>query len=142
MANYNFDDRDSMNWLKLKAKRLKLAAEERGYILGLVMIFFVVFTIMGLTFIKMASFESIHAVGHYLKLKAFYYAEEGIYKGLWRVNNLSGLAGTYSDANVSVTYDSVALVMRAVGTAGDAQDSIKVTLEGTSAWQIATWEEP
>ena len=130
-----------MNWLKLKAKRLKLVAEQRGYILGLVMVFFVVFTIMGLAFIKMGSFESIHAAGHYQKLKAFYYAEEGIYKGLWLANKVSGLAATYSDANVSVTYDSVALVMRATGTAGDAQDSIKVTLEGTSQLQIATWEE-
>ncbi len=142
MANYNFDDRDSMNWLKLKSQGLKWVAEQRGYILGLVMVFFLVFTIMGLAFIKMGSFESIHAVGHYQKLKAFYYAEEGIYKGLWLANKVSGLAATYSDANVSVTYDSVTLVMRAVGTAGDVQDSIKVTLEGTSAWQIATWEEP
>ena len=131
-----------MNWLKVKFQRLKIVAEQRGYILGLVMVFFVVFTIMGLAFIKMGSFESIHVVGHYQKLKAFYYAEEGIYKGLWLANKVSGLAATYSDANVSVTYDSVTLVMRAVGTAGDAQDSIKVTLEGTSTWQIAIWEEP
>jgi len=131
-----------MNWLKLKYQGLKIVADQRGYILGLVMVFFVVFTIMGLAFVKMGSYEGIHAVGHYQKVKAFYYAEEGIYKGLWLANKVSGAAATYSNANVSVTYDSVTLVLRATGTAGDAQDSIKVTLEGSTVWQIKTWEEP
>ncbi len=127
-----------MNWLKVKYQGLKIVAEQRGYILGLVMIFFVVFSIMGLGFIHMGGLERLQTSKYSQKEKAFYHAAGGIHKGLWLVNKVSNLAATYSDATVSVVYDSVGFILTATGQAGGAQKTIRATLTNL---RISNWEE-
>ena len=122
---------DIITRLRVKSGRQIIIKDQRGYILGLVMVFFVVFSIIGLSFIKMGSNERIHAFKDYHKEKAYYYAHSGIHKGLWRVSKISNAAGTFSDATVNVVYDSVSLTMTATGTSGNVQDSIRVTLRST-----------
>ena len=90
-----------MKWPNLNLHRLKIVENQNGYILGLVMVFFVVFSIMGLSFIKMGSHERIHAFKDYHKEKAYYNAHSGIHKGLWRVNKISNAAGTVSIRTVA-----------------------------------------
>lgn len=127
-----------MEWVKVVTRRPKILDEQRGYILGLVLISFVIFTIMGLAFINMSSFERLHVLDYYEKVKAFYHAEAGIQKGLWLVNRVSAAAATFSDSTVSVVYDSVNLVMTATGQAGNAQKIIQVTLQSSSSgWPYA-----
>ncbi len=127
-----------MNWLKVKFQGLKIVAEQRGYILGLVMIFFVVFSIMGLGFIHMGGLERLQTSKYSQKEKAFYHAAGGIHKGLWLANKVSNLAATYSDATVSVVYDSVGFILTATGQAGGAQKKIRATLTNL---RISNWEE-
>jgi hypothetical protein len=109
------------------------------------MIFFVVFTIMGLGFIKMGSNERVHALNDYRKEKAYYYAHHGIHKGLWLANKVSAAAATFSNDTVSVVFDSVGLVMTANGIVGAVQDSIKVTLQSSgeagSDWPYAIFTD-
>jgi len=102
---------------------------ENGYILGLVMIFFVVFSIMGLAFIKMAGHERLHSFNYYNRVKAYHHASAGIYKSLWLLNKVSAAAGSFSDATVTVVYDSENLEIVATGKSGNIEKTIKVTLE-------------
>ena len=112
-------------------KTFKIFKNQNGYILGMVMVFFVVFTILGLGFIKMSGFEKLAVSRQYHKTRAFYHADGGIHKGIWLLNNVSKAAATFSDATVSVTYDSVNLIMKATGSSGGRQDSLKVTLQAS-----------
>ncbi len=121
-----------------KAGTLK---DERGYVLGLVMVFFVVFTILGLAFIKMQGFERLHVFNYDQKTSAFYRAEGGIYKGMWLLNTVSKAAATFSDATVTVVYDSVNKEMKATGIAGSTLDSIKVSVVEDGIFKVNSWEE-
>jgi len=94
----------------------------------MVMVFFVIFSMMGLAFLKMASHENIQALNNYHRVQALYNAEAGIHKGLWLANKVSPAAATFADGTVSVVYDSVNLTLTAIGTSGSMQDSIRVTL--------------
>lgn len=114
--------------------------DEHGYILGLVMIFFIIFTILGLSFIRMGGAEQLSASNFEQRTRAFYRAENGIQKGMWRLNHVSKAAATFSEANISVTYDSVNYNMVSVGTAGGFQDSIRVTVIDDGTFKIQTWE--
>ena len=109
----------------------KVLKEQNGYILGLVMIFFFVFTLLGLAFLRMAGDERIHVHKYQDHLKAFYNAENGIYKGLWLLNKVSKAAATFSNDSVIVAYDSTNLTMTAEGISGSVRDSIKVYLQAT-----------
>jgi len=109
----------------------KVLKEQNGYILGLVMIFFVVFTLLGLAFLRMAGDERIHVHNYQDHLKAFYNAENGIYKGLWLLNKVSKAAATFSNDSVNVTFDSANLTMTAEGISGSVRDSIKIYLQAT-----------
>jgi len=109
----------------------KVLKEQNGYILGMVMIFFVVFTLLGLAFLRMAGDERIHVHNYQDHLKAFYNAENGIYKGLWLLNEVSKAAATFSNDSVIVAYDSTNLTMTAEGISGSVRDSIKVYLQAT-----------
>ncbi len=131
LSNSNFD---CMNWLKVKYPGLKIVADQRGYILGLVMIFFVVFSIMGLGFIKMGGLERLQTYKYSQKEKAFYHAAGGIHKGLWLANKVSAAAATFSDSTVSVVYDSVSFILTATGQAAGVQKTIQVTVT-TSNWE-------
>ena len=109
----------------------KILKEQNGYILGLVMIFFVVFTLLGLAFLRMAGDERIHVHNYQDHLKAFYNAENGIYKGLWLLNKVSKAAATFSNDSVDVSFDSTNLTMTAEGISGSVRDSIKIYLQAT-----------
>ncbi len=109
----------------------KVLKEQNGYILGMVMIFFVVFTLLGLAFLRTAGDERIHVHNYQDHLKAFYNAENGIYKGLYLLNIVSKAAATFSNDSVIVAYDSTNLTMTAEGISGSVRDSIKVYLQAT-----------
>lgn len=115
--------------------------KQAGYVLGMVMIFFIIFTILGLSFIKMAGYEQIHAANYLLKTKAFYQAEAGIHTGMWRLNHVSKAAATFTDSTISVAFDSTTNKMVAVGTAGTVQDSIQVTIFEDVTFKFQTWKE-
>ena len=126
-----------------KKKIPKLLATESGYALGLVLIFFVIFSIIGLTVIKLAGDESVFAARHAHKMKAFYNAEAGIYRGLWLANNVSNSAATYTDATVSVVYDSSAKTLTATGSSGQEERIVRATLTGgdSDVWPYALYSD-
>ncbi len=109
----------------------KVLKEQNGYILGMVMIFFFVFTLLGLAFLRMAGDERIHVHNYQDHLKAFYNAENGIYKGLWLLNKVSKAAVEFSNDSVIVAFDSTNLTMTSEGISGSVRDSIKVYLQAT-----------
>lgn len=131
-----------VKWHKIASLSPKILADERGYILGLVMIFFIVFSIIGLSVLKMGGLERLQSFNYSQKEKAFYHAAGGIHKGLWLVNKVSNAAATFSDSTVSVVYDSVGLILTATGTAGNAQKAIQATLKNSAGdLKISGWLE-
>ncbi len=115
--------------------------DESGYILGVVLIFFLVFSLLGMAFIRMADSEGGAVVRDVNASRAYYFAAGGIHKGLWRLNAIGAAAASFSDSSVTVAFDSLAQTMTATGSAGQAQKSIRVTLEKNGTWQIKTWED-
>ncbi|KAA3657641.1 MAG: hypothetical protein DWQ10_12865 [Calditrichaeota bacterium] len=116
---------------------------EDGYVLGLVLVFFLIFSMIGLTLLKMAGDESVFAANYYHKVKAFYLAEQGIQRGVWLVNNVSSDAATYSNENVDVKFDENELTLTATGYSGQVQKTIRATLEGGSsvAWPYVLYSD-
>jgi len=86
----------------------------------------------------MGGLERLQTSKYSQKEKAFYHAAGGIHKGLWLANKVSNLAATYSDATVSVVYDSVGFILTATGQAPNAQKKIRATLTNL---RISNWEE-
>lgn len=127
--------------MSFNCKTSRIVNDESGYVLGLVMIFFVVFTILGLAFIKMQGFERLHVFNYDQKSQAFYYADGGIHKGVWLLNTVSKAAATFSDATVTVVYDSVTMEFVSTGISGGALDSIKVSVVEDGIFKISSWEE-
>lgn len=121
--------------------RVKIITEQHGYILGLVLVFFIIFTIMGLAFINMGSFERVQTFNYYEKLKAFYHAGGGIHKALWLINRVSAEQGTFTDSTVNVVYDSINQIITAIGQADNFQKTIQVTLGTSSSWPYAMFTE-
>ena len=113
-----------------KTKCSLFSKDQSGFILGLVMVFFVVFTIMGLGFMEMSFHERVRSLTNYDKMRAFYAAQAGIHRGIWLAWKVSKAEATYSEPTVSVVYDSVNQVITATGLAGSVSDSIRVSLNG------------
>jgi len=124
-----------------RSKTWQKNKRETGYVLGLVMIFFVIFSIIGLSFVKMGGFEQLHTVNYYMKTKAFYQAEAGLNKGMWLLNHVSKAAATFTDSTFSVIYDSTKNEMLSIGTAGSFQDSIQIAVTKDGIFKIQTWKE-
>ncbi len=111
------------------ARTCTVLHNQQGTILGLVLIFFAIFTMLGLTMISIGGFELLNTSKHANKIKAFYNAEAGIHKALWRLNKVSAAAATYSDASVKVNYNAGLKQITAVGSAKGALKTIIVTLD-------------
>lgn len=116
-------------WSRLKAYKFHVIEAQSGFILGLVLIFFVIFTILGIGFVQLGGSDRYQTQKHYQKLRAFYHAEGGIQKALWLLNRVSTAKASYSDKSVSVVFDPTTKKLTATGKAGSAQSSILVTLE-------------
>lgn len=121
-------------WCRTRSRLLIFCPNEQGYILGMVLIFFLIFSIMGLGFIKMASLEAVQVANYHDRVRALYNAEGGIHKAMFLLNQSSAAAATFSDSTVMVSYDSVNHIMKATGLAGHIQDSIKVTVQPGPDW--------
>lgn len=113
----------------LKVFKSQLVTEQSGFILGLVLIFFLIFTILGYGLIEMAGHESIQVVKYYNRMQAFYNAEAGIHKSLWLLNCVSAKSASFSDGTVKVTYHSSKKKIISQGIAGKTNYSIEVLLE-------------
>lgn len=107
----------------------KIRAEQAGFILGLVLVFFAIFTIIGVAFIQLSGDERIETRKHYQRIKAFYLAEGGIQRTLWVMNRVSPAKASYSNDSVSVVYDAAKKIITATGQAGSAKRVVRVMLE-------------
>lgn len=103
--------------------------QEDGYTLATVMVFFVIFTLLGLAVINLGDSEAMAGFRYYHKARAAYNAQAGIHKALWRLNNVAKEATPISDATVVVHFDSVSMVLTAVGTSAGMTDSVRILLD-------------
>jgi len=115
---------------------------ENGSILGMVMIFFLVLTIIGTAFLSMAAQEGKLSTRSVQRTQALASAECGINIGLWRINRGPDSQGTFSNGSMSVTYDSLAMVLTSTGTSVSASKTVSVELwEDHSFNHILTFGE-
>ena len=110
-------------------KRLlsKIKSED-GSILGMVMVFFLILTIVGTAFLTIASQESMLSAKQYHRTRAFYRAESGLNVALWRINQGADGYGTFSTDSVTVEFDTLTHILSAVGNSGSASRTLQVEL--------------
>jgi len=101
---------------------------EDGSILGMVMIFFLILTIIGTAFLSMAAQEGKLSTRSVQRTRALASAESGINIGLWRLNHGPDSQGTFSNSSMSVTYDSVAQILTSTGTSVSVSKTVSVEL--------------
>ncbi len=101
---------------------------EDGSIMGMVLIFFFVLTIIGTAFLSMASQEGKLSIRSVQRTQALASAESGINIGLWRLNHGPDFQGTFSNGSMSVTYDSVARILTSTGTSVSVSKTVSVEL--------------
>ena len=101
---------------------------EDGSILGMVMIFFLILTIIGTAFLSMAAQEGKLSIQNVQRTQALASAESGINIGLWRLNHGPDSQGTFSNGSMSVTYDSVAQILTSTGTSATVSKTVSVEL--------------
>ena len=101
---------------------------EDGSILGMVLIFFLVLTIIGTAFLSLAAQEGKLSIRSVQRTQAFASAESGINIGLWRLNHGPDSQGTFSNGSISVTYDSVAQILTSTGTSATVSKTVSVEL--------------
>lgn len=106
-----------------------IGEDESGYIMQLVMIFFFILTILGIGILHMASQEGIQTIRQEKRIKAFYQAQGGMNKAIWRINHVGNWAGTFNTADHSVSFDSTTNKLTATGYSGNVGRSIEVYLE-------------
>ncbi len=106
----------------------KIIKSENGSILGMVLIFFLVMTIIGTAILTMASQEAVLFEKQLDQAEAFRMAESGIDIAMWRINNGSNDLGTFSNDSISVTYDSTSMVLNSTGISGSHQQTLSVNL--------------
>ncbi|MBC8489337.1 MAG: pilus assembly PilX N-terminal domain-containing protein [Bacteroidetes bacterium] len=104
-------------------------ASEEGSILGLVLIFFLISTIIGISFLGLASNEAKLTEQRVNRIKAFYSAEGGLRKAVWRVNHGSPASVAFSNSTVSVEYDSSTLTISSSGCYKDKVNNLSLILD-------------
>lgn len=115
------------NEMKMGVFRNIIKSED-GSILGMVMIFFLVLTIIGTAFLSMAAQEGKLSMRNVQRTQALASAESGINIGLWRLNHGPDSQGTFSNGSMSVTYDSVAQILTSTGTSVSVSKTVSVEL--------------
>lgn len=111
----------------MKRLMTKIKSED-GSILGMVLVFFLILTIVGTAFLTLASQESMLSAKQYHRTRAFYRAESGLNIALWRINRGADGFGTFSTDTVTVEFDTVTNILRATGTSGTAERTLQVSL--------------
>ncbi|MFA4907179.1 MAG: pilus assembly PilX N-terminal domain-containing protein [archaeon] len=111
----------------MKRLMTKIKSED-GSILGMVLVFFLILTIVGTAFLTLASQESMLSAKQYHRTRAFYRAESGLNIALWRINHGADNFGTFSTDTVTVEFDTLTNILSATGTSGTAERTLQVSL--------------
>lgn len=110
---------------------------ERGSVLAAVLILTTVILLSGMGFLSLYMVERSMGRRHADRVRAFYLAEGGIQQALWRMRHTRqedwGQWATFSEPNVVVLYDSVALTLTATGTVGGIAKTVTVQISVGSA---------
>ena len=106
-----------------------ICKDESGYILQVVMVFFFIMTILGISILHMASQEGIQTIHYEQRARALYQAQGGIKKAIWRINHAGNWAGSFTNSEHSVTFDSTIQKLTAIGYSNNIERSIEVILE-------------
>ena len=101
-----------------------------GYVLPLVLIIALLLTISGTAFLTMYTGESKNITARIDEQKALYFAEAGIRKAIWRMNQRTmgewEQWATFSESNISVTYVDSTKTLTSVGNGEGKVDTIRV----------------
>lgn len=105
-----------------------MLSNQSGSVLVLIMIFFLVFTIIGIGYLSLAALEGRVSQAQVQRMQAFIRAENALNIGLWRINHGSDQEGTFDYDSLAADYDSSLLVLKGYGTSGNHTCSLAVQL--------------
>ncbi len=78
--------------------------QQQGFLLGLVSVFFLLFTIAGVSLLTMAYQSKMETVGSVQKLKNKYDVESMVNLSLWEINTGANIISQYGIPDISTTY--------------------------------------
>ncbi len=113
-----------------KGRWALLLRSSAGYVLPIVLVITLALAISGTAFLTMHTGEIRKVRDRVNEGKAFYFAEAGIRKAIWRMNRRSleewGQWATFSEPNISVTYVDSTKTLTSVGNTEGKADTIRV----------------
>lgn len=102
--------------------------DQSGGVLIMVMVFFLVFTIIGTAYLSLAALEGRSSIAQYQRTRAFLLAESALNLSLWRINHGPDYLGTFSNDSLAAVYDSTTYILTGTGFAGNATRQLQVQL--------------
>jgi hypothetical protein len=90
-----------------------------GAILGMIMVFFLVITIIGSSLLSLASHEIMLSRREIQKTQAYYNAESGLNIAIWRINQGIDGGAAFTSDTISAEIDTINLRLTATGNSGN-----------------------
>jgi len=107
----------------------QIQSDQSGGALVMVMIFFLIFTIIGTAYLSLSALEVSSSVTHVQRARAFILAESALNKSLWRINHGGVLFGTFDQDSLVAIYDSTSNLLTAEGNAGKTTCQLEILLQ-------------
>jgi len=109
--------------------KLQIQSDQSGGALVLVMIFFLIFTIVGTAYLSLSALEASSSAAQVQRARAFILAESALSQSLWRLNHVDYASGTFNQDSLVADYDSLSYLLTAEGNAGNTTCHLKIQLQ-------------
>jgi Tfp pilus assembly protein PilX len=109
--------------------KLQIQSDQSGSALVMVMIFFLIFTVVGTAYLSLSALEASSSVAQVQRTRAFILAESALCQSLWRINHGNDLLGTFNQDSLIADYDSLSYLLTAEGNSGNTTCQLKIQLQ-------------
>jgi len=107
----------------------RIQSDQSGGALVMVMIFFLIFTIIGTAYLSLSALEVSSSVTHVQHARAFIFAESALNLSLWRLNHGGYVSGTFNQDSLVALYDSTSNLLAAEGNTGKTTCQLEILLQ-------------
>jgi hypothetical protein len=109
--------------------KLRIRSDQSGSALVMVMIFFLIFTVIGTAYLSLSALEASSSVAQVQRARSFIFAESALSQSLWRLNHGSDLLGTFDQDSLTAIYDSTTYLLTAEGKVGNTTCQLQILLQ-------------
>jgi len=109
--------------------KLQIHFDQSGSALVMVMIFFLIFTVIGTAYLSLSALEASSSVAQVQRARAFILAESALSQSLWCINHGSDLSGSFDQDSIIANYDSTTYIITAEGNTGNTTCQLEIQLQ-------------